>query len=284
MVNILGHQRIFWDIIGRLENNTIPFNNLIHKDYGIKPGCVDFFYVSQNTKNAFGIEDRFLVPIINSSRSIESIYFGPNTCLFYCQEDKNKLGKGTLEYIKWGEEKGFHKLSSTIVHRPFWYSVAGQPVDFLLLQFWDKRFWTPIAKTGDIMCSNNFFYGRCLQHRDNLLVEMNSSWYFMQIELFGRSNQRQGVLTTYGTDYEYVRFINPCKCSNEEIDKAQSTLKNISHRSILPIWDEMKQADRIALDNVMFNVIKLSKNERDEFYSELNRLVTKRIERASSLE
>ena len=134
------------------------------------------------------------------------------------------------------------------------------------------------------MCSNNFFYGRCLQHRDNLLAQMNSSWYFMQIELFGRSNQGQGVLTTYGTDYEYVRFIDPSKFSKENIDLALSALKTISRRNILPIWDETLQTDRKALDDVIFNAIGLSKNEREEFYFELKQLVQKRIERASSLD
>ena len=170
-----------------------------------------------------------------------------------------------------------------MAHRPFWYSVTGEPVDFLLLQFWDKRFWTPIAETSSVMCSNNFFYGRCLQQRDNLLLQMNSSWYFMQIELFGRSNQGQGVLTTYGPDYEYIRFILPSKFTSEEVALGQAALKAISRRSILPIWDELKLADRKALDDIVFNIIGLSISEREEFYSELNRLVMKRMERASSL-
>ena len=133
------------------------------------------------------------------------------------------------------------------------------------------------------MCSNNFFYGRCLQQRDNLLFQMNSSWYFMQIELFGRANQGQGVLTTYGTDYEYVRFVLPSKFTSEEVALGQSALKAISRRSILPIWDELKLEDRKALDDIVFNAIGLSKGEREEFCLELNQLVLKRMERASSL-
>lgn len=275
---------IYWSIVNRLVNNMIPFNSAVAKDYGIKPGCVEFFYVSNETKEQFDIEERFVVPIINSSRAIDSIYFEANTNLFYCHEPKKSLMKGTLNYIEWGEKQGFDKLASTKAHRPYWYSITGESVDFLLLQFWDKRFWTPIAKTNPVYCSNNFFYGRCFHHRDNLLLQMNSSWYFMQIELFSRANQGQGVLTTYGTDYDYIKFIQPSKFNDKEVDLGKALLEEMSQRSILPIWDELKLADRKALDDIVFNAIGLNKSEREEVYFELNQLVKKRIERASSLD
>ena len=274
---------IYWKIINKLENSTVLFDDIIHKDYGIKPGCVEFFYINEEKKELFDIEECFLMPIVNSSRSIESIYFESNAQLFYCHKPKKELNQGTLNYIKWGENQGFNKLASTSSHRPFWYSVNGESVDFLLLQFWDKRFWTPIAKTTPIFCSNNFFYGRCLKQRDNLLIQMNSSWYFMQIELFGRANQGQGVLTTYGPDYEYIRFIDPLKFTAEQTSSGVTILDAISHRSILPIWEEFKLDDRKALDNIIFHVIGLTDDEIQEFYFELGKLVTKRIERASSL-
>lgn len=193
------------------------------------------------------------------------------------------MKKGTLDYIQWGESQDFHQSKSVKSHRPFWYSLTGEPVDFLLLQFWDKRFWTPIAKNNSIMCSNNFFYGRCLDHRESVLFQMNSTWYFMQIELFGRANQGQGVLTTYGPDYEYIKLVDPTKFSEKDTAAGIEALKSIARRKIQPIWEEIKLPDRRALDNVIFDTLGFKKDEKEEFYSEMCRLVLNRIEKAKSV-
>lgn len=65
---------IFWKALNANRGVLIPFTSVVHKDYGIKPGCVDFFYVDEEKRNTFKIEDRFLTPLINSSRAIDSIY------------------------------------------------------------------------------------------------------------------------------------------------------------------------------------------------------------------
>lgn len=273
----------FLRLLEKCESLLMPLPRLVHKDYGIKPGCVDFFYVSEDTQASFGIEDEFLVPIINSSRHIDSIYFHPNAKLFYCHEPKSKLvGTGALRYIEWGEEKGYHRISSVRSHRPYWYSLIGEPVDFLLLQFWDKRFWTPIARVHPTFCSNNFFYGRCLEDRDNILMQMNSSWYFIQMELFGRVNQGQGVLTTYGPDFDTVRLITSSAFTPEQIERGRQLLDQIGERPVRPIWEEVEKADHKALDDLVFDVLGLSKSERDEFHRELVQLVRSRLERATS--
>ncbi|MCL0049258.1 Eco57I restriction-modification methylase domain-containing protein [Dehalococcoidia bacterium] len=274
---------IFLRLWEKCESLLVPLPRLVHKDYGIKPGCVDFFYVSPDTQTNFGIEDEFLVPIINSSRHIDSVYFYPNAKLFYCHEPKSKLvGTGALRYIEWGEEKGYHRISSVRSHRPYWYSLIGEPVDFLLLQFWDKRFWTPVARVYPTFCSNNFFYGRCLEDRDNILMQMNSSWYFMQMELFGRVNQGQGVLTTYGPDFDAVKLITTSAFTPEQVQRGRQLLDQIGERQVRPIWEEVEKADRKALDDLVFDVLGLSKTERAEFHHELVQLVRSRLEKAAS--
>jgi len=274
---------IFLRLLEKCEGLLVPLPRLVRKDYGIKPGCVDFFYVSEDTQTNFGIEDEFLVPIINSSRHIDSVYFYPNAKLFYCHEPKSKLAEtGALRYIAWGEKKEYHRISSVRSHRPYWYSLIGEPVDFLLLQFWDKRFWTPIAKVHPSFCSNNFFYGRCLEDRDNILMQMNSSWYFMQMELFGRVNQGQGVLTTYGPDFDTVRLITSSAFTPEQTERGRQLLNQIGERTIGSVWEEVNKADHKALDDLVFDVLGLSESERDEFRHQLVQLVRSRLERAAS--
>ena len=275
---------IFIETIERLSKNLIPLSKVIHKDYGIKPGCVEFFYVDQNTQRNFGIEERYLFPIINSSRHIESMYFSANTMLFSCEKGKDEIkGTGALSYIKWGESQGFNLNLSVKAHRPYWYSVKREPVDLLLIQFWDKRFWTPIAACNPIYCSNNFFYGNCLTNRDNLIIQMNSAWYFMQVELLGRVNQGQGVLTTYGTDFDQIKFIPFSAFSDESTSIGINLINKIASRPIAPIWDELIDIDHGSLDDLVFDALKYSVIERNEFRQELIKLVKGRLRRANSV-
>ena len=275
---------IFVKTIERFSKVLIPLPRIIHKDYGIKPGCVDFFYVDQNIQRDFNIEEEFLLPTINSSRYIESLYFYPNTKLFCCDKNKKEIkGTGALKYIEWGEVKGYGENLSVKAHRPFWYSLKGKPADLLMIQFWDKRFWTPIAAHDRIFCSNNFFFGRCLENRDNLFVQMNTSWYFMQIELFGRANQGQGVLTTYGTDFDQIKFIPASLLKTERIRTGLDLLDKIAARPIGPIWDEIRDNDHNSLDNIVFDALDFGDSERHEFQQELIELVKSRLIRANSV-
>ncbi|MGQ9570928.1 MAG: hypothetical protein ACUVUQ_08840 [Thermodesulfovibrionales bacterium] len=88
----------------------------------------------------------------------------------------------------------------------YWYSLQLEDIDFLLLLFFDKRFWTPIAKIKTA-CSNNFFYGRFYQKPFVGKAQLNSTFYFLQIEVLGRVNQGEGVLNTYGFDYRFIKLV-----------------------------------------------------------------------------
>ena len=271
---------IYWRIIEKQLELFVPLPTVVKKDYGIKPGCVEFFYVSNDTQNEFGIEDEFLYPAVTSSQHIKGIHFTANTKMFICHKSKHQLrGTGALQYIQWGERKGFHAITSVRSHSPFWYSLSGEPIDFLLLRFWDKRFWTPICIDNDVYCSDNFFYGKCIEFRDCILTQLNSTWYFLQLEMFGRVNQGQGVLTTYGPDYDFIKLLSPRIFK----DTGSAQLFRIAKRPVEPIFNELKLNDRQDLDSIVFDALGLPQGERDAVYEAVIKLVENRLAKASSL-
>jgi hypothetical protein len=64
-----------------------------------------FFYVSKATIDTYGIEKRFLVPILRLRRDLDSTSYQQKAknklWLFYCREQENDLrGTGALRYIE----------------------------------------------------------------------------------------------------------------------------------------------------------------------------------------
>jgi hypothetical protein len=60
-------------------------------------------------------------------------------------------------------------------------------------------------------------------------------------------------------------------------------LEKLARRDIKSIYDEVKQPDRRALDDVIFDALKLTRGERDAVYEAVVELVNKRLEKAGSL-
>jgi len=272
---------IYWDILIRNEDKLLRLPTLIDLNYGIKPGAVKYFYITEEIINRFEIEQEFLRPIITSSQNLNSLVVVPDCNLLYCHEPLNSLkGTGVYNYIRWGEETGVNRIPSVASHTPYWYSLNGEPFDLLLFQFWDRRFWTPYSQTEQF-CSNNFFYGRVTNYDKNIIAcLLNSSFHFFQINIMGRTNQGQGVLTTYGPDLSHILVINPEKIDRKELIPM---FKNLVERDVLPIQEELKQNDRIMFDSVIFKLLGMTKDQIDDFYLKYIHLVESRIARAKSI-
>lgn len=272
---------IYWTILEKGKNKLVRLFDTIQCDYGIKPGSVKFFYLSEETISDWNIEKDFIKSLVNTTQNLKDYFISPSEYLFYCHLSKKELaGTGALQYIKYGESQNIHEVTSVKGHRPYWYSLHGEPVDYLVLQFWDRRFWTPIAK-GEIYCSNNFFYGKVNHQDEKVMLNglLNSTCYLFQIEIFGRTNQGQGVLTTYGPDLRNLLIPNPSLFNKSDIKKA---FDKIAKRPVLSIFDEVNSIDRQELDAIIFDQLKLTKSERESVYESFINLVNSRLSKANS--
>jgi len=272
---------IYWEILEKNKDKYVKLKQVLNYSYGIKPGSVDFFYLSKEEVNDWGIEKDFIRPIITSSQSMTRIKVNPDSYFFYCKASKKDLvNTNALRYILRGEQQGINNIQSVKAHTPFWYSISGEPFEILLLQFYDKRFWTPIADS-EIYCSNNFFYGKTAKeiYRDKLPALLNMTFHYLQICIIGRANQGQGVLTTYGPDFDQMIIIKP-----ELIDQNITDLLNpLLNRDVLSIFEEVEMNDRKELDRVYFEALKLTNGEQEAVYESIVNLVKARIDKAGSL-
>lgn len=270
-------------ILDKSKSRLVNLQQLISYDYGLKPGIVEFFYLTEERIKEFKIEQQFLRPILNSSRGISGYVAKPNAYVFWCHEPlQNLRTKGAGRYIKWGMEQKYHKVISVSGHRPFWYSLKADESNCILLQFWDRRFWTP-RMDAPTLVSNNFYGVKIANNNDPTLAMLNSAFFFLQIETYGRTNQGLGVLTTYGPEFVRIRLpslIDICKESKLELADAY---RKLTFREVASIEDDLKRSERRALDIAMLKALELDSGLIDEIYEDWLELVTNRLSKAGSM-
>jgi len=287
---------IYWQLIEPNKTRLVSLSAVCAYQYGLKPGNVDFFYLSEKTIKEYKIPERYTYPILTSTQGIRNFFVTAGDCekMFYCLDPAQKIkAEGVYSYIKDGEKKKIHQITSVKSHRPFWYSIRPNDPDVVLLQFFDQRFWTLLCK-DNIACSNNFYYGKLTIDKSIGMVLLNSIFYFLQIEMLGRVNMAQGVLTIYGEDFRFILLPKP-----DLLDKktCENVLRKLFSREVKSIFDELglnparpireqkpnPLPDRKALDDIVFDILGLTEDERNEVYWAVCELVKNRLEKARSV-
>lgn len=267
--------KVYWDVLIRKKGCLRPLCSFFDYKRGLTTNCVKFFFIDRD-KSDFLIEDQFLTPIITSSQRIKRFLFDNDKYLFSCHQSKSYLkGSNALRYIEnWEKHTKLPKFDD------IWYSAKHEKASFLLFRFWDKRFFTP-APSIDMIASDNFFIGFNLKYdKEAILAIMNSTFYFWQIEIMGRKNQGQGILNTYGPDYEYIRLPD---LTLFDIEKLKHAYRNLCLRDVYDFKDEVTKPDKQHLDRIVFDALGLTESERQEIVRSFVSLVSLRISKASSL-
>ncbi len=269
-------------ILEKPNSQLVSLQQLFSYSYGLKSGIVDFFYLSEECIKEFEIERQFLRPILNSSRGISGYVAKPNAYVFWCHEPlQNVRTKGAGRYIEWGMKQKYHRITSVSGHRPFWYSLRADESICILLQFWDRRFWTPRMDKPTLV-SNNFYGIKTANSTDVALAMLNSAFFFLQIETYGRTNQGLGVLTTYGPEFARIRLPFSANIPKELELKLVDAYRKLTLCEVVSIEDDLKRSERRALDVAMLEVVGISSSMIDEIYEDWLELVTNRLSKAGS--
>jgi len=266
--------------------------------YGFKSGATKFFFIDEQTKSSYNLNGH-TIPILTSSKEVTGRRIVPDNFEYELLVfSSNKLGVRQKQYIQEGERKKYHKRSSLESNNP-WYQIQERNLyktKIVLLQFFDKRFFTPVSEFP-IVISNSFWgvYGVRELTINQLILFLNSVVYFSQLELFGRCNMGEGVRTVYGEDLKQILI--PRDLTKIDISEhlIQDYLNNeskdiftecgIDPKSEIPIaeQDPRPLPDRKALDDIVFDALGLTEDERKEVYRAVCQLVWERISKAKSV-
>ncbi|MDQ1336707.1 MAG: hypothetical protein QG552_3657, partial [Thermodesulfobacteriota bacterium] len=245
-----------------------------------------FYHVLNDRVVAFGsppfdglLEEEYLVPLIKdytkSDKHIEIQGYDA-----YCLVIKGQPSELAKKYIKWGEAQGYQLRSVTKNQHP-WYKPTRQMLsgaEILVPRSFNDTFL--IHSNPQRYLSLRFYR---LHPKIEKYVEMmgflNSTLVALFIETLGNKSLGQGVLDFFMADFLKMRI--PL-VKGRDLETAYMKIKD---RPVQNVWKEFGSVpnDRKQLDDVVFDAIGLTQNERNAVYEAVIGLVEKRLSKAKSV-
>jgi hypothetical protein len=299
---------IFYTIIEKGKVCFIELGKLAKVRRGFTTGANEFFYLDKDAEERWKIERNFLKPVIKSPKECKSLFIASNDLkyrVFLCRMTKKELkNTNALKYIEWGEDqavevksggekgkkvKGYHKLE-TVKNRRLWYelSVKEYPDAVWVKSIHDNH--------GQSIIKDNCLVDQRLYEIyfpekisiDAQAILLNNSIFYLFKEIAGRTNLGEGVLDTAVFEAKKCLVFKPDRMGN------RSLRKNIEFRSVFeesgidpykPIREQnpMPLDDRNKIDQIVFDELGLTQEERKEVYYALCELVKERLVKANSL-
>ena len=281
--------QVYFDILREAGDKLVPLGQVAEVRRGYTTGINDFFYLEPlgpgsvpgtvKVKNARGwvgeIEEACLRPVIKSPKEAKGLVADPQALKYRLflppidpasddpERDLRTRFPLAYQYVKWGEMQHTPQgqpwtLVPSVQGRKAWW-LLGSPAtpDFLLSRFVDKRFFIPIAQ--GFLVADTFFTGegRNRTIAEILIEVLNSSLYALEIEVKGRVNLGDGLLTFYGPDIIATLVPNIDSFSSKSHQKVFEAFAKLTTCPIKPIAQEVKQKDRRALDRAVLEALGL---------------------------
>ena len=289
---------IYWRILEKAGDKLVRLGDIADVRFGIKTGANDFFYVrvlevkdgvarvQAGDGSEHEIEEEFLRPVVQRVGELDRPRFsleGLSRRLVMISRAREQLrGTSALRYIQWGERPhphrgggeesvGYHRWPSCAGRDP-WFDLGDEkPVPLLLPMFHKRR--------------PNLGINECAALSDQMLYEVTptdsdvaltagsllSTFGLLDCEVWGRSLFGQGVLQIPGVDIKRLRVAKASAISPANRRRLTDALNTIASRRYLMLYDDVRQPDRIALDNAFLDAVGFSDPaERAEVVRELH--------------
>lgn len=282
---------IFFTILEKGKGKLVRLGDIAEVRFGIKTGANDFFFLDTAKIKEWNIEAEFLKPVLKNPRESKNIILRASDLkykIFMCHKEKKDLkGTNILKYIQWGEKQGFNERPSCSGRRRWW--------DLGIWEYADS-FW--MESINDInrvyindsrLFESDKFYGITFRDRENsgyYSLLLNGTLYCLFRELKGFAGMGEGVLKLPVYDVKDIYFIIPSKKKVIKINRDISSIfYELGINPARPIREQKPNPlpDRKALDDIVFDILGLTEDERDEVYWAVCELVKARLEKARSV-
>lgn len=286
---LLRAPQVYLDALDRNRNRLTPLKKLARIRRGYTTGANEFFYLDRPTAAEWNIEAEFLRPLVKSPRDCAGLAVDAATLphlvfVVHCSR-RSLAGTNALRYITWGES---HKLGarSTCAARERWYDIGERPPAHLA---WIKGVWarhfTPLLPEGGVALDQQL-YGvelRAPALRKVIAALLNSTWAALCTELGGRVNFGQGILWTAAYEAGQLPLPDPACISDAQALALVSSFDALAGWPVLPLAEQIKQPDREALDEAVFDLLQLNEAERRAIRAATVDLAQARVRRAKSV-
>ncbi|MGB7532878.1 MAG: DNA methyltransferase [Halobacteriota archaeon] len=307
---------IFFTILEKGKGKLVRLGDIAEVRRGFTTGANEFFYLPskyfdikedgdyyrlipkyEGLPDDLMIEEEYLRPVIKGPRDCNNIVVEEESLQYkvlMCREPLEAIRKTNVyRYIRWGEKNKFH-VRDTIKGRHYWWNLGDHKIPaFTIIKGPWLRHFVPINK-AKAYCDQQIYEVIPKSDLDAYKVGLiaNSTLSALFFELEGRSNFGEGILWLAVYEASNLMVLNPD--IELEIDK---NIEKILDRKVEGIFTEFSinpskpireqepnpLPDRAELDNIIFDELGLTKEERKEVYWAVCELVKQRLEKARSL-
>lgn len=267
---------IYHAILDNRSDKLVQLGDVATVRSGIKTGANDFFYLTRQRIEEFGIEPEYCRPVMTTPQESRRIAVNTPTLpkrLFVCHANKRALsGTGALAYIRWGEKQGFHTRPST-KSRPRWYDLGERDPSHLAINYVIGTTARTYYFENGCLVPNVFHTAHSNDHSAlQLCGALNSTFAQLVINLSGRANLGGGALKLEMFEFEGLQIANPSLLPAPEV-------KSLATDN----WDVLTPSpERRKIDAAVFDTLGLTTGEREAVYEGVHELVQNRIAKAAS--
>lgn len=286
---------IYYTILNKGEKVLVPLKRIGTVEYGVKTGANDFFYLEKEEVIKWQLEKEYLVPVIKSPKECDTIAISRKTLkhfLFYCNKSKKELqGTNALKYINWGEKseiingvecRAFNERPSTKNRYRWWYVGDRSVSNVVVPKGLNDNF--KFFKNGVVFADCRLY--EIFSQDDLLAMKLNSTLIGFFIEITSRKGLGDGLLEIFVYEVPNLLVPNIAIKSNEHfLNRKQTDIFNelgLDRNRDIFSQKPNPLPDRKELDDIVFDAIGLTQEERNEVYWSLAELVKQRLDKAAS--
>jgi hypothetical protein len=252
---------------------------------GYTTGANEFFYLTEEVVDKWGIEEKFRQPLLKSLRGVDQLELSEHDAqfeVFLVTPEAKLKGTGAGRYIRWGEAQEFH-LRRTCAGREPWYSFPVQhPAPIVLPKgIWHRHF-APLL-TGKVAVDQQLYQIALVEYLPLKAIAalLNSIWFALQVELRGRVSFGKGLLWLAAYELEEVQLPDPRLLSSEQVLRLEEAFNCLADKPLAGSLEELNNPARQALDEAVFDVLGFSVKERADAKNSLIERLQSRWQKAS---
>ncbi|MDP8267599.1 MAG: Eco57I restriction-modification methylase domain-containing protein [Candidatus Tenebribacter davisii] len=287
---------IFYTILEKGKDNLVRLGDIAEVRFGIKTGCNEFFYLSQTVADEKNIDDKFFNPCIGSIRGVNRVLTSKvDTMKLLCiPQNAELLSYHSLnKYISYGISMEYNKRS-TCRNRKKWFSLQNWKIAPIIVPVNIGERFIVLLNDAEIYQLDQF-YGIYIDQSNlkQIVLYLNSIITLLFLQLSGwQLTGAQAILHFSVSDLSSIKVCIP----DTDPQKALNIIKRRNAKNIfiecgitpengIPIEEQEPNPlpDRKELDDIVFDALSLTEEERKDVYRAVCRLVWDRLSKARSL-
>ncbi|CAD6492432.1 MAG: Eco57I restriction-modification methylase [Candidatus Argoarchaeum ethanivorans] len=304
---------IFFTILEKGKGKLVRLGDIAEVRFGIKTGANEFFYLpskhfdikeegnyyrlipkKEGLPDDIRIEGEFLQSVIKSSKESKTPYIDRNKLnrlLFLCNVGENELiDKEAFKYIEWGETQGFNQVPSC-KSRKYWWSLGKRRIADIIIPPGFGDIFRAFSNRFSKVYADKRLYEIYYDEADLLHCYLNCTLFPMFADTGSRISLGDGLLDLTVEEFEDILvtksdIFNETAMTNKFLERdIGNVFTEAGINPSKPIREQEPHPlpDRAELDNIVFDELGLTEEERKEVYWAVCELVKQRLEKARSL-